>query len=120
MSGGILVLDELGNFIKKRRLEIESDSPSGRMTQRELGERLGRAESTVNGWETGKANVPLHLIPDLANVLQVSPVKLLRLAGALKGVTLDKLLTWFEREALTDDEIDDAIELLQVAFKKKK
>lgn len=124
MRRRIIHLSDLGDFIKRRRLELKGDSSGGHLTQRELGERLKkygvkpRANTTVSDWEKGK-NVPLIVMPALAQALEVSPMLLFALAGALKDVPSAELLLWAEKEGLTDKQISNAIELLKVHFKKE-
>lgn len=124
MRRRIIPLSDLGNFIKKRRHELVGNSPVGHLTQKELGERLekfgvkARAHTTVSDWEAGK-NVPLSVIPALAQVLEVSPIRLYALAGALENVPSAELLLWAERQALTEKQIRNAIQLLEVHFKKE-
>lgn len=119
----VLALSDLGDFIKKRRLELPGSTAAGHMTQKELGERLqvygikSRADTTIAGYEAG-SNVPLTVIPALAQALEVSPIRLYALAGALNNVPAADLLIWVEREGLTQEQIVDAIQLLKVAFKK--
>lgn len=123
MRRRVIVLSELGEFIKKRRLELPGSTPAGHMTQKELGERLekfgvkARANTTVSDWEAGK-NVPLHVIPALAQALEVSPIYLFALSGSLNNVPVVELLLWVERAGLTEKQIRNAIELLEVRFKK--
>ena len=120
----VIALNDLGSFIKKRRLELPGETSAVHLTQKELGERLqkfgvkARADTTVAGWEAG-SNVPLTVIPALAQALEVSPIRLYALAGALKNVPAADLLFWVEKEELTQEQIADAIELLKVRFKKK-
>lgn len=120
----VIALSDLGEFIKKRRLELPGNTSAGHMTQKELGERLqefgikSRADTTIAGYEAG-SNVPLTVIPALAQALEVSPIRLYALAGALNNVPAADLLLWVEREGLTQEQIVDAIQLLKVAFKKK-
>ena len=120
----VIVLSDIGDFIKKRRLELPGNTSAGHLTQKELGERLqkfgikARADTTIAGWEAGH-HVPLVVIPALAQVLEVSPIRLYYLAGELKNVPAVDLLLWVEREGLTEDQIIDAIDLLKVRFKKK-
>jgi len=117
-------LSDIGDFIKKRRLELPGNTSAGHLTQKELGERLeqfgikARADTTVAGWEAGH-HVPLAVIPALAQVLEVTPIRLYALAGELKNVPAVDLLLWVEKEALTKEQIIDAIEFLKVRFKKK-
>jgi hypothetical protein len=119
----VIPLSDLGDFIKKRRLELPGSTAAGHMTQKELGERLqefgikSRADTTIAGYEAG-SNVPLTVIPALAQALEVSPIRLYALAGALNNVPAADLLLWVEREGLTQEQIMDAIQLLKVAFKK--
>lgn len=120
----VIALSDLGDFIKKRRLELPGSTAAGHLTQKELGERLqkfgikSRADTTIAGYEAG-SNVPLMVIPALAQALEVNPIRLYALAGALDNVPAAELLLWIEKEALTKEQIMDAIELLKVAFKKK-
>ena len=41
------------------------------ITQKELGERLGVGESTVNGYEGGKQNLTIETLKKVADALQV-------------------------------------------------
>lgn len=124
MRRKVIALSDIGDFIKKRRAELPSASGAEQMTQKELGERLAdfgikaRTNTTISDWETGRANVPLVVIPALAQALDVSPIRLYSLAGALKDVPAGALLQWVERQGLTDKQIRNAIQLLEVHFKK--
>lgn len=123
MRRRIIPLSDLGDFIRKRRLELPGNGPAGKLTQKELGERLvqygvkARANTTVSDWEAGK-NVPLIVIPALAQALDVSPIRLYALAGALNNVPSADLLLWAERQGLSEKQISNAIQLLEVHFKK--
>lgn len=123
MSRKVIKLSDIGDFIKRRRLELPGDTAAGHMTQKELGQKLekygvkARKDTTVAGWEAGY-NVPLTVIPALAQVLEVSPLRLYALAGALNNIPASDLLVWIEKAGLTDKEISDAIELLKMYFKK--
>lgn len=118
MQRSIYSLTSLGAFIKKRRQEIG-------ITQKELGERLktydgkGRAESTITGYERGHSNVPKALLPDLAVALEISPITLFAAAGMLDDVPGARFMLLAERLDLSEEEVADGIELLEVRFKKR-
>ena len=55
--------EKIGKFICKRR-------KLKKMTQAELGEKLGISDKSVSKWETGKWMPDLSLIPELCKVLE--------------------------------------------------
>ena len=62
----------IGEIIKKRRLELG-------LTLEEVGKKVGVGKSTVRKWESGMiANMKRDKIEALSDVLQISPVALLR------------------------------------------
>lgn len=43
-----------------------------RLTQKELGEKIGRTESSIRKYEKGLVEIPLSVLKDIASVLSVS------------------------------------------------
>ncbi|GAB3881321.1 helix-turn-helix domain-containing protein [Spirosoma agri] len=41
------------------------------LTQKELGEKLGVGEPTVNGYESGKQNLTIETLQKIANAIEV-------------------------------------------------
>jgi transcriptional regulator with XRE-family HTH domain len=50
------------------------------MTQAELAARLGLGRTSVTNLESGRQNLPLSLLPDIANALGIEPLRLVALA----------------------------------------
>jgi DNA-binding XRE family transcriptional regulator len=64
-------------YIRFRRLLIEARR-SARLTQAQLAERLGRPQSFVSKYETGERRLDVVEFLELAQVLGIDPVELLR------------------------------------------
>lgn len=112
-------LNELGQYIKKRRLELE-------LTQKELGEAIPwdngkpRAGSTVAGYEGGYAHVPNELLPALARALDVPVEQLLRIAGVLQNTPGARLAKLAEELELTHEDVDNYIEVIRMILNNRK
>lgn len=61
----------IGKIIKKYRTEKK-------MTQKELGKRVGKAEITIRKYENENVNPPLETLLDIVNVLDI-PLEILKL-----------------------------------------
>ena len=55
----------IGKQIKKARLLAG-------MSQKQLGDAIGKGISTISEWESGKRSPDVELIPELGKILQVS------------------------------------------------
>lgn len=64
----------LGDFIRSHRKKEG-------LTQKSLGEKLNKGESTVRMWELGKSTPPADVIPLLSKVLKTNYIQLMQLAG---------------------------------------
>ena len=60
---------EIGKNIKRFR--------KGKMTQRELAREIGKTESSIRKYEKGLVEIPLRVIHDIADVLNVDMLYLL-------------------------------------------
>ena len=60
---------EIGKNIKRFR--------NGKMTQKELARRIGKTESSIRKYEKGLVEIPLRVIHDIADVLNVDVLYLL-------------------------------------------
>lgn len=75
-------MSEIGNLIYNRRKELG-------LTLEEVGKAVGVSKSTVKKWENGFiSNMRRDKIESLANILQVSPVKLLGISSAEPTISL--------------------------------
>lgn len=61
---------KLGFFIKEKRKELN-------LTQKELGEKIGKTESSIRKYEKGLINIPNDVLEKLANFLGVSFFRLI-------------------------------------------
>lgn len=61
---------KIGYNIKKQR-------KWNKMTQQELGNRIGKTESTIRKYENGTIEVPLSVLDDIAEVFEINPLSLL-------------------------------------------
>lgn len=61
---------EIGKRIKQFR--------KGKMTQKELAEKIGKAESSIRKYEKGLVTIPLDVLQDIANALNISPSELMK------------------------------------------
>ena len=118
MVKGVKRVNELGKFIKARRLKAK-------ITQEGLGKLLEkynerRAGSTVAGWERGSGNVPRTLLPALAEILDVPIDDILRAANLLQTTPRSRLNDILDELGVSDQEIEDNIELIKMIFKKKR
>ncbi|MCD8091018.1 MAG: helix-turn-helix domain-containing protein, partial [Clostridiales bacterium] len=48
----------------------------GKMTQKELAEKIGKTESSVRKYEKGLVNIPLDVIEKIASALRVAPANI--------------------------------------------
>ncbi|MGN0400003.1 MAG: helix-turn-helix domain-containing protein [Blautia sp.] len=46
------------------------------LTQKEIADRIGKSETTVGNYETGKIDIPLSSMLDIADALEVEPAVL--------------------------------------------
>lgn len=121
-------VNELGERIRLARKQKK-------ITQKKLGEMLGKVESTVRMWELGKSTPPPEVIFTLSSQLDLDYTQLMVLAGYLdaeltdlyqsrekinnrysqlknrKEAAIDRLnLIEFELEKYVDKEMDDLLE----------
>lgn len=75
-------MNELGEMIKNARKEQK-------LTQKKLGELLGKVESTVRMWELGKSTPPPEVIFTLSSHLNLDYTRLMVLAGYLNAEITD-------------------------------
>ncbi|GAB3883379.1 helix-turn-helix domain-containing protein [Spirosoma agri] len=61
----------MGDSKEKIGLLIRAARKQKGLTQKELGEKLGLAESTVTNYEAGKQNLTLDTLDKIAEALQV-------------------------------------------------
>lgn len=118
MVRGKKPMSDLGKFIKAARVKAQ-------LTQEGLGKALEkygeyRAGSTVAGWERGSGNVPRTLLPALSEILEVPPDDMLRAANLLQSTPRSRLNDILEELGVSDQEIEDNIELIKMIFKKKR
>lgn len=59
------ITEQVGQIIREAR-------KSKGLTQKELGEKLGVVEATVNGYETGRQNLTVNTLYKIAKALDVS------------------------------------------------
>ena len=64
----------------------------GRLTQEELGARVSLSRTSITNIEKGRQKILLHTLADIAEALQVAPVKLLPQNGAESEMGLDDAL----------------------------
>lgn len=68
---GVIKLNNIGNIIKSRRLELS-------LTLEEVGKAVGVSKSTVQKWENGFiSNMKRDKIAALAKILNINPVSLI-------------------------------------------
>ncbi len=81
MSGHSLTMNikqGMAIAIAKRRAKLQ-------ISQGELSRRLGCTRASVSLWETGNTSPRLQDLPELAEVLETTPVRLLALAVRFGG-----------------------------------
>lgn len=61
---------EIGKRIKRFR--------KGKMTQKELADKIGKAESSIRKYEKGLVTIPLDVLQDIAAALDISPSELMK------------------------------------------
>ena len=61
---------EIGKRIKRFR--------KGKMTQKELADQIGKAESSIRKYEKGLVTIPLDVLQDIAAALDISPSELMK------------------------------------------
>lgn len=61
---------KIGYNIKKQRKQ-------NKMTQQELGNKIGKTESTIRKYENGSIEVPLSVLDSIAKVFGINPLSLL-------------------------------------------
>lgn len=61
---------EIGKRIKRFR--------KGKMTQKELADKIGKAESSIRKYEKGLVTIPLDVLQDIAVALNISPSELMK------------------------------------------
>lgn len=76
--------EKVGKSIKEHRI-------AKKMTQKKLGEMLGKSESTVRMWELGKSTPPADIIGKLSHELDMNYYQLMQMAGHINN-TFDELL----------------------------
>jgi len=69
-------------FLERMASKINRGRVQAGYTQLALSKRLRVSQSTVAYWETGDRAVPLHRIPELCEVLNVTPGYLLNMEDA--------------------------------------
>lgn len=66
------------NDVKQQVAEMIKEARKARgLTQKELGEKLGVGEPTVNGYESGKQNLTIETLKKIADALNVKPSSLM-------------------------------------------
>lgn len=56
---------------------IQSFRKSKRMTQKQLAEKIGKAESSVQKYEAGKVEIPVSVLESVADALNISTSELI-------------------------------------------
>lgn len=56
---------------------IQSFRKNTRMTQKQLAEKIGKAESSVQKYEAGKVEIPIGVLESIADALNISTSKLM-------------------------------------------
>lgn len=72
-KGEILMKESIGSTIKKYR-------KNAKLTQKQLAEKLDKAESTVRMWELEKSTPSIDTINKIAEILNISVLELLQIA----------------------------------------
>lgn len=85
----------VGDQIKKARVLAG-------LTQKTLGERIGKGVSTISEWESGKRSPDVELLPVLSKILNVSQAYFLE---QLDELHLNEEPVRQYNEQITDDEM---------------
>ena len=80
---------EIGKRIKRFR--------KGKMTQKELADKIGKAESSIRKYEKGLVTIPLDVLQDIAAALDISPSEL------MKGGPFWEIDQQIDTEALSEE-----------------
>ncbi len=105
----------IGQYLAKRRRALH-------LTQSELANLLkqhgvDREESTIAGWERGHAQIPIELIPKIAEALGEPANRLYELAGVLDNIKGGDIAALLADQS--DDTIETATNLVKTILKKK-
>lgn len=73
--------------------EIQGYRREKKLTQRALGKAVGRSEATIRKYEKGDIEIPLSVLEDLAEVLEVHPTQLLGWEGEYEPAPRKKAVT---------------------------
>jgi len=68
----------------RRRTGEAIRSVRGEMTQAQLADLLGVDQSTLSGWESGRYQAPLHVLPQIEEATGVRRGTILRLIGLVE------------------------------------
>lgn len=98
---------ELGNTIRNYRNRLG-------FTQKQLGEKLNKGESTVRMWELGKSTPPADVIPLLTKVLDADYSLLMKLAGYISERNIEELKNKISRILEMENEIQVHIKNMQL------
>ncbi len=98
---------ELGNTIRNYRNRLG-------FTQKQLGEKLNKGESTVRMWELGKSTPPADVIPLLTKVLDADYSLLMKLAGYISERNIEELKNKISRTLEFENEIQVHIKNMQL------
>ena len=98
---------ELGNTIRNYRNRLG-------FTQKQLGEKLNKGESTVRMWELGKSTPPADVIPLLTKVLDADYSLLMKLAGYISERNIEELKNKVSRILEMENEIQVHIKNMQL------
>lgn len=98
---------ELGDIIRNYRYRLG-------FTQKQLGKKLNKGESTVRMWELGKSTPPADVIPLLTKVLDADYSLLMKSAGYISESNIEELKNKISGTLKLENEIQVHIKNMQL------
>lgn len=95
-----MIEKERGNYMDNCNIEIGKRIKrfrKGKMTQKELGDKIGKAESSIRKYEKGSVTVPLGVLQNIAIALDIPPSEL------MKGGPFWEIDQQIDTEALSEE-----------------
>jgi len=111
----VLTKEEQENFYKKLGLQIRIARKNAKYKQEILALELGLTRTSLVNIEHGNQKIPLHILLDLARILEVEMIELLPTMNSLNIFNLSK-----KSESSLSKEVEQKVDNLDRAMEKLK
>lgn len=111
----MLTKEEQENFYKKLGLQIRIARKNAKYKQEILALELGLTRTSLVNIEHGNQKIPLHILLDLARILEVEMIELLPTMNSLNIFNLSK-----KSESSLSKEVEQKVDNLDRAMEKLK